>query len=152
MITAPLTPSNPSLRMKAMNHLIILLIAGLLMGKSPHCLAKGTHEIAPLKGKFEAKHKSTGNDQQIHNCSEDKDCEIALLRCSCMYCARPGDKENHLVDAVNRKFSAQFENMSKCLAEETRRCATAGACAMMGKSVAVCKSGKCTVEFRAVVR
>lgn len=82
-------------------------------------------------------------------CEKDSDCEVILLSCRCMYCARPADKENGVVDAVNKKFSKQFEALSKCSVAD---CATAGACAMAGKSIPVCQKRECTVVYKPISR
>ena len=87
--------------------------------------------------------------EQHRTCKEDKDCDLIVLGCHCMYCARPEDLKNGVVDSVNNQFSSQFADLAKCSATAMRSCATAGACANFGKSIPVCQKQKCTIVFKA---
>ena len=81
------------------------------------------------------------------SCVTDEDCTVVLLNCTCMHCPREGDLQEKVIDAVNKTFTEQFSVLSKCTTEQMRRCATAGACAMMGTSIPKCVNKSCTAVF-----
>ena len=85
---------------------------------------------------------------QERSCKENKECAVVLLQCQCMYCARPDDLKNKVVDAVNSQHLKKYAELSKCSRAETARCATAGACANFGESIPVCKNEKCSIQFQ----
>lgn len=81
-------------------------------------------------------------------CRADADCAVVVLGCHCMYCARPEDAANGVVDAVNKRFIKSYEALSKCSDSELKGCATAGPCAITGESAAVCRQERCEVVYK----
>lgn len=80
-------------------------------------------------------------------CRKDSDCGIVLLRCQCLYCARPDDFLAGLVAAVNKKRAKAYASLGMCSEAQQRQCAMAGACAMTGTSEAKCLARSCVVEY-----
>lgn len=81
-------------------------------------------------------------------CRQDDDCARVLLGCHCGYCARDGDAENGIVDAVNKAYSKQYQKLSACSKEDLQTCAMAGPCPVLGTSVPVCRDRRCEILFK----
>lgn len=79
-------------------------------------------------------------------CEKDSDCGLIVLKCLCMYCARPDDVKDRIADAINRKY-LDLQKDYACSSQEQQKCATAGPCAEAGKSVPVCVNSACTLKF-----
>lgn len=95
---------------------------------------------------------SKGIDPAHRLCRADSDCSVLTIGCACIHnptCARAEDKEKGIVDGVNKNFSKQYQDLSKCSEEETRRCSMAGACLMAGRWLPKCREQQCTVIFKA---
>ena len=85
---------------------------------------------------------------QNRTCNDNKECVLILIGCHCGYCARASDIDNGIIDSINQKYSKEFETLSTCSTKEMHHCSMAGACAITGKSIPICKNNICTVLYK----
>jgi hypothetical protein len=93
--------------------------------------------------------RSTKFPEFVKKCDRDADCEIIHLKCECMYCARADDLKAGVADALNKQYVADLAKDFQCTAEQTKNCAMAGACAVSGTTIPVCREHSCTLAYKA---